>query len=63
MAETAGNLEGPDFAMGCEIEKLANGAVLLGHVFGEAILAARRGGKFLPLVQFAHITAAHWRKA
>jgi apoptosis-inducing factor 3 len=43
MAETSNELEGPDFEKGCEIDRLADGEMLLGHAFGEAILAARRG--------------------
>jgi apoptosis-inducing factor 3 len=42
MAETSSELEGPDFQRGCEIDKLTDGEMLLGHAFGEAILAARR---------------------
>jgi NADPH-dependent 2,4-dienoyl-CoA reductase/sulfur reductase-like enzyme/nitrite reductase/ring-hydroxylating ferredoxin subunit len=43
MAETSNELEGPDFEKGCEIDRLADGEMLLGHAFGEAIVAARRG--------------------
>ena len=43
MAETSTELKGPDFEQGCEIAKLAEGEMLLGHAFGEAILVARRG--------------------
>src|SRR5438128_10176842 len=43
MAEAQSELEGPDFEKGCEIDKLAEGGMLLGHAFGEAILVARRG--------------------
>src|SRR5947208_9476546 len=43
MAEPSSELEGPDFEKGCKIDKLADGEMLLGHAFGEAILAARRG--------------------
>src|SRR5437016_13852963 len=42
MAETSTKLKGPDFEKGCEIAKLAEGEMLLGHAFGEAILVARR---------------------
>src|SRR5437868_13000329 len=42
MAETSTELKGPDFEQGCEIAKLAEGEMLLGHAFGEAILVARR---------------------
>jgi NADPH-dependent 2,4-dienoyl-CoA reductase/sulfur reductase-like enzyme/nitrite reductase/ring-hydroxylating ferredoxin subunit len=44
MAENAEKLEGPDFEKGCELDKLAEGELLLGHAFGEPVLAARRGG-------------------
>lgn len=43
MAEAAGELKGPDFESGCTIAKLADGEMLLGHAFGEAILVARQG--------------------
>jgi NADPH-dependent 2,4-dienoyl-CoA reductase/sulfur reductase-like enzyme/nitrite reductase/ring-hydroxylating ferredoxin subunit len=43
MAEPSSELEGPDFEKGCKIDRLADGEMLLGHAFGEAILAARRG--------------------
>ena len=42
MAETSTELKGPDFEQGCEIAKLSEGEMLLGHAFGEAILVARR---------------------
>jgi len=43
MAENAEKLEGPDFEKGYELDKLAEGEMLLGHAFGEPVLAARRG--------------------
>src|SRR5438552_15341277 len=43
MAEPSSELEGPDFEKGWKIDQLADGEMLLGHAFGEAILAARRG--------------------
>src|SRR5213596_2558693 len=43
MAEPSSELEGPDFEKGCKIDKLADGEMIFGHAFGEAILAARRG--------------------
>jgi NADPH-dependent 2,4-dienoyl-CoA reductase/sulfur reductase-like enzyme/nitrite reductase/ring-hydroxylating ferredoxin subunit len=43
MPETSTELKGPDFEQGGEIAKLADGEMLLGHAFGEAILVARRG--------------------
>ena len=42
MAEAATELEGPDFEEGCEIEKVTDGEMLLGHAFGEPVLVARR---------------------
>jgi len=43
MAEEPSELEGPDFEKGYEIEKVADGEMLLGHAFGEPVLLARRG--------------------
>lgn len=43
MAGASVELEGPDFEKGCAIDKLADGEMLLGHAFGEAVLVARRG--------------------
>src|SRR5262244_249952 len=43
MAEESRELEGPDFEKGVEIEKVADGGMLLGHAFGEPVLVARRG--------------------
>jgi NADPH-dependent 2,4-dienoyl-CoA reductase/sulfur reductase-like enzyme/nitrite reductase/ring-hydroxylating ferredoxin subunit len=43
MAENPEKLEGPDFEKGCELDKLAEGEMLLGHAFGEPVLVARRG--------------------
>src|SRR5438477_9350852 len=42
MAEASGDLEGPDFEKGCEVDKVADGEMLVGHAAGEAILVARR---------------------
>jgi NADPH-dependent 2,4-dienoyl-CoA reductase/sulfur reductase-like enzyme/nitrite reductase/ring-hydroxylating ferredoxin subunit len=36
-------LTGPDFGKGIRIDDVADGAMLLGHAFGEAVLVARRG--------------------
>ena len=41
MAEPSSELEGPDFEKGWKIDQLADGEMILGHAFGEAILAAR----------------------
>src|SRR5215471_12819720 len=43
MAETSSELEGPDFEEGCDIDKVPDGGMLLGHAFNEAILVARKG--------------------
>ena len=43
MAEPSSELEGPDFEKGYKIDELADGEMRLGHAFGEAILAARKG--------------------
>lgn len=42
MAETSSKLEGPNFETGCEINKVPDDGMLLGHAFGEAILVARQ---------------------
>ena len=49
MAEAASELEGPDFEKGCEIEKVTDGEMLLGHAFGEPVLLARRGDELFAI--------------
>jgi NADPH-dependent 2,4-dienoyl-CoA reductase/sulfur reductase-like enzyme/nitrite reductase/ring-hydroxylating ferredoxin subunit len=49
MAEAATELEGPDFEKGCEIEKVTDGEMLLGHAFGEPVLVARRGNELFAI--------------
>src|SRR5438552_1173801 len=49
MAEASGDLEGPDFEKGCEVDKVADGEMLLGHAFGEAILVARCGEELVAI--------------
>ena len=49
MAEASSDLGGPDFGKACEIDQLRDGEMLLGHAFGEAILAARRGDEFFAI--------------
>src|SRR6058998_3832033 len=49
MAEPSSELEGPDFEKGCKIDKVADGEMLLGHAFGEAILVARRGDELFAI--------------
>jgi len=49
MAEESSELEGPDFEKGCEIEKVADEEMLLGHAFGEPVLLARRGDELFAI--------------
>jgi len=49
MAEASQDLEGPDFERGCDIDKLPDGGMLLGHAFGEAVLVARRGDELFAI--------------
>src|SRR5512132_287798 len=48
MAEQA-QLSGPDFGAGIDAATLADGATLLGHAHGEAVLLARIGNEFLAI--------------
>ena len=43
MAESTSTLTGPDLKKGMPLADLADGAMLLGHADGEAVLLARRG--------------------
>jgi len=43
MAEASRDLEGLDFENGCDIDRVPDGGMLLGHGFDEAILVARQG--------------------
>jgi apoptosis-inducing factor 3 len=43
MSEPKTDLSGPDLAKGVALSSVADGAMLLGHVHGEAVLLARRG--------------------
>ena len=43
MAEASSELKGPDFEKGTSINDVADGTMLLGHAFGEAVLVARHG--------------------
>ena len=45
MSDTPTTLEGDDFALGIELARLGDGAMLLGHAHGEAVLLARQGGE------------------
>src|SRR5437667_1205008 len=49
MAEETSELEGPDFEKGCQLESVPDEGMLLGHAFGEAILAARRGSELFAI--------------
>jgi NADPH-dependent 2,4-dienoyl-CoA reductase/sulfur reductase-like enzyme/nitrite reductase/ring-hydroxylating ferredoxin subunit len=49
MAEPSGDLEGPDFEKGFNIDDVADGKMLLGHAFGEAVLIARRGDELFAI--------------
>src|SRR5690348_4440540 len=43
MSEAQASLSGPDLAKGIALSDIADGAMLLGHAEGEAVLLARRG--------------------
>jgi apoptosis-inducing factor 3 len=49
MAEASSELEGPDFEKGFNIDDVADGKMLLGHAFGEAVLVARRGNELFAI--------------
>jgi NADPH-dependent 2,4-dienoyl-CoA reductase/sulfur reductase-like enzyme/nitrite reductase/ring-hydroxylating ferredoxin subunit len=49
MAEASSDLEGPDFPSGYKTDRLADGEMLLGHGFGEAILVARRNDELFAI--------------
>jgi apoptosis-inducing factor 3 len=49
MAEPSSELEGPDFEKGFNIDDVADGEMLLGHAFGEAVLVARRGDELFAI--------------
>jgi len=49
MAEASGDLEGPDFEKGFNIDDMADGKMMLGHAFGEAVLVARRGDELFAI--------------
>jgi NADPH-dependent 2,4-dienoyl-CoA reductase/sulfur reductase-like enzyme/nitrite reductase/ring-hydroxylating ferredoxin subunit len=49
MAEAPSKLEGPDFENGINIADVADGTMLLGHAFGEAVLVARRGDELFAI--------------
>src|SRR5947209_1250355 len=49
MAEDSSQLTGPDFEKGIPIDAIADGAMVDGHAFGEAVLIARRGEEFFAI--------------
>ncbi len=49
MAEASSEPEGPDFEKGFNIDDVADGKMLLGHAFGEAVLVARRGDELFAI--------------
>src|SRR5438270_10735828 len=49
MAEASGDLEGPDFEKGFNIDDVADGKMLLGHAFGEAVLVVRQGSELFAI--------------
>jgi NADPH-dependent 2,4-dienoyl-CoA reductase/sulfur reductase-like enzyme/nitrite reductase/ring-hydroxylating ferredoxin subunit len=49
MAESSSELEGPDFEKGFNIDDVADGRMLLGHAFDEAVLVARRGNELFAI--------------
>jgi apoptosis-inducing factor 3 len=49
MAEPSSELEGPDFEKGHNIDSVADGTMLLGHAFDEAVLVARCGDELFAI--------------
>jgi NADPH-dependent 2,4-dienoyl-CoA reductase/sulfur reductase-like enzyme/nitrite reductase/ring-hydroxylating ferredoxin subunit len=50
MADDSSQLTGPDFEKkGIRIDEVADGAMVQGHAFGEAVLMARRGAEFFAI--------------
>ena len=49
MSETENQLSGPDLDKGVALSKVADGAMLLGHVRGEPVLLARRGDELFAI--------------
>src|SRR6266699_3882846 len=49
MAEASSELEGQDFQKGCDSNDVAEGKMLLGHAFVEAVLVARRGDELFAI--------------
>ena len=51
-------LKGPDFASGIPIADIADGAMLLGHANGDAVLLARRGENVFAIGNLVHKVSA-----
>jgi len=49
MSETTNGLNEPDLANGVALSRIAEGAMLLGHVHGQPMLLARRGDELSPI--------------
>src|SRR5438552_7809736 len=49
MSEDSPELTGVDFEKGIRIDDVADGTMLLGHAFGEAVLVARRGAELFAI--------------
>ena len=49
MSEENTKLSGPDFTQGVPLSAVADGAMLLGHAHGEAVLIARRGDELFAI--------------
>lgn len=49
MSGTEQELAGPDLTLGVPLEEIADGALLLGHAAGDAVLLARRGDEVFAL--------------
>ena len=54
MAESSGELQGPDLEAGVELEEVPEGRPFLGHAHGEPVVLVRRGGDVCALA--AHCT-------
>src|SRR6185503_1424318 len=56
MSDPAPSLAGPDFAEGVPLSEIADGSLTLGHVGGEQVVLARRGGELFAV----GATCSHW---
>src|SRR5690242_18309046 len=57
MSDSDSEATGPDLTQGVAIDALADGAMIAGHVGGDAVLLARRGDEFFAVA--AHCTHYH----